>query len=109
MRALILAIGVFGGAVISSSAFAQTEAPLICHDLVMPITGVADDATFSFTIPVDDLAAQCTSATEAVVTVVTPVDDVTVTPTPNSSQTIIFTVHDSDGNTATGHVIVTRD
>ena len=75
----------------------------------MPITGVNDDAIFSFTIPVDDLSAQCTSSTGETITVVTPTDDVTVTPTPHSTQTITFTVVDADGDSATGHVIVTRD
>ena len=105
----IAVIGFIGVTCLASPSFAQTDAALTCTDLQMPITGVRDDDTFSFTIPVDDLTAQCTASNDAILTVVSPTEDVTVTPAPHSSQTIPFTVSDGKGHTATANVIVTRD
>ena len=109
MRSFIGLVAAIACACAASSSFAQTDAPITCTDLQMPITGVPDGTTFSFTIPVDDLVAQCTASNGTTLTVVSPTDDVKVTPTPHSSQTIAFTVTDNQGHTATANVIVTRD
>ena len=55
MRIAIATAGMTAAILFAPSAWARGDAPLTCTDLAMPITGVADDATFSFTIPVDDL------------------------------------------------------
>lgn len=105
---------VIASLIIAMSAFAVTSAhaeqeAVSCADLNVPITGIADDTQLSLSFTAADLVAQCSSSTSSMLSLVTPVDGVSVTAEPNQTETIAFTVSDTSGNTATANVIVTRN
>ncbi len=95
--------------VISAPALAQDAPALTCVDLIIPINGVPAETVLSFTVPSAELIKQCTSATGAPLSVVTPDTGVFVNPRPDSSQIVPFTVQDNNGNSATANVIITRN
>ncbi len=90
-------------------AEAPTPNDLSCVNLVIPITGVPNDTSLTFTIPLDDMLNRCMSGSGSTISLVTPTGPVTVSATPNSSQTFSFTVHDDIGNEASGTITVTRN
>ena len=109
MRRIIIALGLAAATLTATSATAQDTNELTCQDLVMAITAVPDAVPLTFTVPLDDFVKQCTSTSNAAISLTSPTSSVTVNPEPNSSQTIEFSVQDDSGHTATANLIVTRD
>jgi hypothetical protein len=109
MRYIIATIIFAGGLTLGSSALAQDSDTLTCKDLVMAITGVPDSVPLSFTVPLDNFIKQCSATDGATIALVTPTTSVTVSPEHGSNQTIVFTVRDNKGDTATANLIITRD
>ena len=82
---------------------------LTCQDLTIPITNVPDDTPVVFTIPLDDMKNRCASSSGSTVTLVLPTSPISVSITPNSSQSFTFSAKDDAGSTASGTVTVTRN
>lgn len=93
---------------ITQPALAQTATP-VCADLVVPLTGIPADAPFQITLPPAILLAQCSVSDGTALTLVNPEQGISITPAPNSSQTVIYTVKDSHDNEVVGKVVVTRN
>jgi len=90
-------------------ANAQDASVLSCRDLIIPVTGVPDRVPLSFTIPKENLVKQCTASDGNIITLITPQEDITVTPEPGSTKSVTFQVQDDEGQTASAKLIVTRD
>jgi len=99
-----------GAIALTLPGVAQAEnAPLSYKDIYAPLSGIPTDTPITLSFAPADLVAQCTSNTSLALTLTTPADGVTIAAESNKTETVPFTVSDSEGNMATANVIVTRN
>lgn len=109
MRHYITALFLLAGVALASGAHAQSDGTLSCEELQMPIAGVPDNVTFTFTVPTDNLIKRCSSQDHSLLTLVTPTNAVAITIKAGSIQIVEFTVKDDNGHQVTSKLTVTRD
>lgn len=109
MRKMIILAVLSSLAAIIPAANAQDVSILSCRNLIIPVTGVPDQVPLSFTIPKENLVTQCTASEGNIITLVTPQEDIAVTPEPGSTKSVTFQVRDDEGYTASAELVITRD
>ena len=109
MRQYVAACIFLVGAGIAQVAYAQSGSTPSCENFQMPITGIPDNVPLTFAVPADDLIKRCTSSNKSPLILVTPVNGVTVTIEPGTTQIVSFTVKDNNGNQVTSKLTLTRD
>jgi len=105
----LLAAGLITTPVKADPDTAPAPAVITCSNLVADISGLPSDSPVTLTYAASDLTARCTATNGAALVLSSPTTPVVINLSPDSTQTIPFTVSDAQGDTASASIIVTRD